>query len=133
MDGLYNLIATIVVAIIGLVGIIIQTKSKEKIEGTTDMLEETNKKIKETNDKIDNLRRESELNDIKINNKLDSTKLATLKIWLTTEMTKIRDGYYKPNEEQKRLLHEAKTEYNNLGGDSYVDDMFAEIKNKKLI
>ena len=119
MDSLLNFIATIVVAVIGLIGIVIQTKSKQKTE-TIDS-------------KIDALRKESEANDKVINNKLDSTKLQTLKIWLTTEMTKIRDGYYKPNEEQKRLLFEAKREYNLAGGDSYVDDMFDEIKSKNLI
>ena len=119
MEGLFNLIGTIVVAIIGLIGIVIQTKSKQKTE-TIDT-------------KIDALRKESEANDKVINNKLDSTKLQTLKIWLTSEMTKIRDGYYKPNEEQKRLILEAKREYNIMGGDSYVDDMFDELKTKHLL
>ena len=54
-------------------------------------------------------------------------------MWLITELTKIRDESYIPNEEQKRLIHEVKDEYNGLGGDSYVDDMFEDCKKKNLI
>ena len=119
MDGLLNFGATIIVAIIGLVGIVIQTKSKEKIE--------------HTNSKIDELRKESKTMDDILSTKLDATKLQTLKLWLITELTKVRDDVYIPNEEQKRLIIEAKSEYNRLGGDSYVDDMFDECKEKNLI
>ena len=119
MDSLLNFGATIIVAIIGLVGIVIQTKSKEKIENT--------------NSKLDELQRDSLNRDAKLSTKLDVTILQLYRIWLTTELTKVRDGVYKPNEEQKRLLFEAKKEYNNLGGDSYVDDMFDECKLKNLI
>ena len=119
MDSLLNFGATVIVAIIGLVGIVIQTKSKEKQDTISS--------------KIDALRIESKNGDATLSKKLDETKVQTLKIWLTTELTKVRDGYYKPNEEQKRLLIEAKSEYNKLGGDSYVDDMFEECKEKNLI
>ena len=119
MDSLLNFGATVIVAIIGLVGIVIQTKSKEKIE--------------HTNSKIDELRNESKNGDRTLSGKLDESKMQILKVWLTNELTKVRDGVYKPNEEQKRLLFEAKKEYNNLGGDSYIDDMFDECKLKNII
>ena len=119
MDDLLNFCATIIVAIIGLVGIVIQTKSKEKIENT--------------NSKIDELRKESKTSDDVLSTKLDATKLQTLKLWLITELTKIRADVYIPNEEQKRLIIEAKSEYNRLGGDSYVDDMFDELKDRDLL
>lgn len=119
MDSLLNFGATVIVAIIGLVGIVIQTKSKEKQESISK--------------KIDALRIESKNGDTTLSSKLDESKMQILKVWLTTELTKIRDGIYKPNEEQKRLLFEAKKEYNVLGGDSYVDDMFDECKEKNLI
>ena len=119
MDSLLNFGATVIVAIIGLVGIVIQTKSKEK-QNTIEQ-------------KIDALRKESKEGDTILSGKLDTAKMQILKVWLTVELTKIRDGLYKPNEEQKRLLIEAKSEYNKLGGDSYVDDMFEECREKNLI
>jgi len=111
--------ATIGVAIIGLIGIIIQTKSKEKQENMSKTL--------------DAMRKESKDGDKQLSGKLDTAKMQILKVWLTVELTKVRDKLYSPNEEQKRLLLEAKREYNNLGGDSYVDDMFDELKKSKLL
>lgn len=119
MDSLLNFGATVIVAIIGLVGIVIQTKSKEKIENT--------------NSKLDKFHKESLDGDNKLSMKLDVTMVQLYRIWLTTELTKVRDGVYKPNEEQKRLLMETKSQYNELGGDSYVDYMFDECKEKNLI
>lgn len=114
-----NLLATLGVAALGLIGIVVQTKSKEK-QSTIE-------------NKIDLLREESCREDKNIMSKLDKNHVQTLKLWLVTEMTKIRDGAYIPNEEQKHLIHEAKREYNFLGGDSYVDDMFEDLRARKLI
>ena len=119
MDSVWNLIATLGVAIISLIGIIIQTKSKERQENL--------KKV------LDDFRAESKQDDINLNKKLDLNHRDTLKLWLITEMTKIKDGLYIPNEEQKQLLHEAKKTYNNLNGDSYVDTMFDNLVNAGLI
>ena len=119
MDSLLNFGATVIVAIIGLVGIVIQTKSKEKQDSISK--------------KIDTLSTESKNADRTLSSKLDESKMQILKVWLTNELTKVRDGVYKPNEEQKRLLFEAKKEYNNLGGDSYVNYMFDKCKEKNLI
>ena len=119
MDSLLNFGATVIVAIIGLVGIVIQTKSKEKQDSISK--------------KIDTLSIESKNGDRTLSGKLDESKMQILKVWLTNELTKVRDGVYKPNEEQKRLLFEAKKVYNSLGGDSYVDDMFDDCKLKNII
>ncbi len=119
MEAILTLIGTIIVAIISLIGVIFQTKSKEKQDSI--------------DKKLDAFRKESKDDDIKLNKKLDDNHLQTLKLWLVTEMTKIREGNYKPNDELRSLIHEAKQEYNNLGGDSYVDSMFDELKDKKLI
>lgn len=119
MDAIYNLIATLGVAIISLIGIFVQTKSKEKQDSISQ--------------KLDLLRKESKACDTVLNNKLDKNRIKTLRMWLITELTKIRDESYTPNEEQKRLIHEVKDEYNGLGGDSYVDDMFEDCKKKNLI
>ena len=119
MDAVYNLIATLGVAIISLIGIFVQTKSKEKQDSISQ--------------KLDLLRKESKAWDTVLNNKLDKNRIKTLRMWLITELTKIRDESYTPNEEQKRLIHDAKDEYNGLGGDSYVDDVYEELREQKLI
>lgn len=119
MEGILNLCATVLVAIIGLIGIKIQTKSKERQENMVAKLEQ--------------IRVESKQGDDAIKNKIDKNRIATLKLWLVTELTKIKDGVYIPNEEQKALIHEAKREYNILGGDSYVDTMFEYCLNRGLI
>lgn len=119
MDSLYNLIGTIIVGIIGLIGIWIQTKSKEKQDNV----------LKQ----ITKLREESKHGDERLYKNIDDVKCQFLKMWLTNELTKVRDELYRTNEEQKRIIMEAKKEYNRLGGDSYVDDMFDECKDKNLL
>ena len=119
MEAILTLIGTALVAILSFCGVLLQVKSKEK-QASID-------------EKIDLLRAESKAEDVKINEKLDKNHMQTLKLWLVTEMTKIRDGAYIPNEEQKHLIHEAKRDYNLNGGDSYVDDMFEDLRARKLI
>lgn len=119
MEGILNLIATLGVAGISLVGIVIQTKSKEKQE---------NIELK-----LDTIRKESAAEDSKILNKLDKMEMYILKNWLVNEMTKIEDNVYAPNEEQKNLIHDAKKIYNDRGGDSYVDDMFDRLRDRGIL
>lgn len=119
MEIMLNFIATIIVAIISLVGVLIQTKSKERQDNIVTKLEQ--------------IRMESKQGDKAIENKLDKNQIATLKMWLVTELTKIRDELYTPNEEQKALIHEAKKAYNDLGGDSYVDTMFDDCIHRGLL
>ena len=119
MTELLDFIATLGVAGIGIWGIKIQTKSKERQENI--------------GLKLDALRKESEENDKKLVAKLDESQLLVLKTLLVTEMTKIKDGVYKPNEEQKAVIHEIKKKYNDLGGDSYVDTMFDSLVKDGLL
>ena len=84
-------------------------------------------------DKIEALRKESKDDDVKLHKKLDKQHINDLKRFLITEMSKIQNKYYVPNEEQKSILKEAKKEYNDLGGDSYVDDMYEDLREQKLI
>lgn len=119
MDGVLNLIATLGVALISLCGIIIQNKSKEKQDN-----------LKKS---IDDFREESIKNDSKIENTIIDVRMNVTKRYLVTEMTKIQQGDYVPNEEQKRVLKEAKDEYNKAGGDSYVDDMYEDLRHRNLI
>ncbi len=118
--------ATTLVAIIGLIGIIIQTKSHDKLKTQEELLNTVQ-------DKVDSLRTESKNDDKKLNEKLDSMELESCKRFLIVEMTKIKDGTYVPSEEQKRMLHETKKIYNDKGGDSYVDSMFDHLVDQQLL
>ena len=119
-------IATVLVAIIGLIGIYIQTKSNNKLKSQEDLL-------KTVDEKMDKFKKQSEDEDRKIHSKLDKMEMDNCKRFLIVEMTKIQDGAYVPNEEQKRMLHETKKTYNDKGGDSYVDSMFEKLQAKGLL
>ena len=119
-------IATVLVAIIGLLGIVIQNKSNSKLKSQEDLL-------KTVDDKMDKLKTQSIEEDKRLNKKLDTMDMDNCKRFLIIEMTKIQDGMYTPNEEQKRMLYETKERYNNDGGDSYVDSMFESLQAKGLL
>lgn len=119
-------IATIIVAIIGLIGIIIQNRSHTKLKSQEELL-------KTVDEKIDKLKTQSTEEDKRLNDKLDAIDMNSCKRFLIVEMTKIKDGTYTPNEEQKHMLHETKTRYNNNGGNSYVDSMFEGLQDKGLL
>lgn len=119
-------IATILVAIIGLIGVVIQTKSNNKLKSQQDLL-------KTVDIKMDKFKKQSENEDRKLHSKLDHMEMDNCKRFLIVEMTKIQDGHYIPNEEQRRMLHETKQLYNEKGGDSYVDSMFERLQNKGLL
>lgn len=119
-------ISTVLVAIIGLIGIYIQTRSNNKLKSQEDLL-------KTVDDKMDKFKKQSEDEDLKIHAKLDSMEIDNCKRFLIVEMTKIQDGTYVPNEEQKRMLHETKKTYNDKGGNSYVNSMFERLQAKGLL
>ena len=119
-------IATVIVAIIGLIGIIIQNRSHTKLKSQEELL-------KTVDEKIDKLKTQSTEEDKRLNDKLDAIDMNSCKRFLIVEMTKIKDGTYIPNEEQKHMLHETKTRYNNNGGNSYVDSMFERLQAKGLL
>lgn len=126
MDSFLSFLGMIIVAIIGLIGIIIQTKSHNKLQKQSDI-------VKTMDIKLDKLRAESKKDDFNLNKKLDENKMNDLKRFLIIEMTKIDQGIYQATENQKRMLKEAKDEYNRAGGDSYVDDMYDKLKDKNLL
>ena len=119
-------IATVIVAILGLIGIIIQNRSHTKLKSQEELL-------KTVDEKIDKLKTQSTEEDKRLNDKLDAIDMNSCKRFLIVEMTKIKDGTYIPNEEQKHMLHETKTRYNNNGGNSYVDSMFEGLQDKGLL
>lgn len=107
-----EVIGMVIVALISLIGVIIQTNS---------------------NSKIDQLRKESKDGDKKLEDKINYVNMNDLKRFLITEMSKIKQGAFIPTENEKRVIAEAKDEYNKAGGDSYVDDMYDELKKQGLI
>jgi low affinity Fe/Cu permease len=119
MDSVLNLIATLGVAIISLIGVVIQKGSKQDVS--------------KINKKIDKLREETLDADKALNTKVDELTMNNIKRFIITEMSKIQNQDYTPNEEQKRMLKEAKDEYNKAGGDSYVDDMYDDLRARNLL
>lgn len=89
--------------------------------------------MKSVKKEVNDLRKESKDDDVRLNEKLDTINMDVCKRFLIVEMTKIQDGAYVPNEEQKRMLHETKKTYNDKGGDSYVDSMFDKLLDKGLL
>lgn len=126
MDSFLSFLGMIIVAIISLIGIIIQTKSHNKLQKQSDI-------VKTMDAKLDKFRAESKKDDFNLNKKLDENKMNDLKRFLIIEMTKIDQGIYQATDNQKRMLKEAKDEYNRAGGDSYVDDMYDKLKDKNLL
>lgn len=123
---IFQSIATVLVALIGLAGIWVQTKSHTKIQKQESLLATVD-------EKIDKFRQESKSEDDKLSEKMDDIEMQNCKRFLIVEMTKIKDQAYIPNEEQKRMLKETKERYNARGGDSYIDDMYEDLRDKKLI
>ena len=56
-------------------------------------------------------------------------QLINYKDQLVTTMSRIENGYV-PTIEEKHIIHEQKAAYNELGGDSYVDEMWENLRNK---
>ena len=126
MDSFLSFLGMIIVAIISLIGIIIQTKSHNKLQKQSCI-------VKTMDSKLDKLRAEAKKDGFNLNKKLDENKMNDLKRFLIIEMTKIDQGIYQATDNQKRMLKEAKDEYNRAGGDSYVDDMYDKLKDKNLL
>lgn len=119
MEYWLSFFGMIIVAMISLVGIIIQTKSKDKQDNI----------IK----KIDDFRKESKEADDRLHTQIVESRMNAAKRYLVNEMTKIGEQHYKPTEKQKALLKDTKDEYNKNGGDSYVDDMYNDLRKKDLL
>ena len=63
----------------------------------------------------------------KLRNSLNEETLNRCKVDLINVMSRVQNGYTL-TEEERRILIEEKEQYNKLGGDSYVDDMFDRLK-----
>ena len=137
MDGILNLLGMIIVAIIGLVGVILQVKSKEKTESIDLKIDNIKREFTEKTDdfatELESFKKESTESDKRISEQIKGVRMTVCKRFLVTELSKIQEENYIPNEEQKRVLKDTKDEYNQAGGDSYVDDMYEDLRDKGLI
>lgn len=130
MEGILSFLGMVIVAIIGLIGVILQVKSKEKTESIDSKIDNMKKEF--TNELI-SFKEESTESDKRISDQIQEVRMTVCKRFLVTELSKIEEKNYIPSEEQKRVLKDTKDEYNSAGGDSYVDDMYEDLRDKGLI
>ena len=135
MDGILSFPGMVIVAIIGLVGVILQVKSKEKTESIDSKIDNIKKEFTKKTDDFTNelitFKEESTESDKRISDQIQEVRMTVR--FLVTELSKIEEENYIPSEEQKRVLKDTKDEYNAAGGDSYVDDMYDDLRDKGLI
>ena len=86
------------------------TKVKGEIQGS---IKDTEKSIK--------------ADIMKVRNSLSDETLNRCKVDLINVMSRVQNGA-SITEEERRILIEENEQYNKLGGDSYVDDMFERLK-----
>ena len=137
MDSILSFLGMVIVAIIGLVGVILQVKSKEKTESIDSKIDNIKKEFTKKTDDFTNelitFKEESTESDKRISDQIQEVRMTVCKRFLVTELSKIEEENYIPSEEQKRVLKDTKDEYNAAGGDSYVDDMYDDLRDKRLI
>lgn len=137
MDGILSFLGMVIVAIIGLVGVILQVKSKEKTESIDLKIDNIKKEFTKKTDDFTNelitFKEESTRSDKRISDQIQEVRMTVCKRFLVTELSKIQEENYIPSEEQKIVLKDTKDEYNAAGGDSYVDDMYDDLRDKGLI
>lgn len=137
MDSILSFLGMVIVAIIGLVGVILQVKSKEKAESIDFKIDNIKKEFTKKTDDFTNelisFKEESTESDKRISDQIQEVRMTVCKRFLVTELSKIEEENYIPSEEQKRVLKDTKDEYNAAGGDSYVDDMYDDLRDKGLI
>ena len=137
MDGILSFLGMVIVAIIGLVGVILQVKSKEKTESIDSKIDNIKKEFTKKTDDFTNelitFKEESTESDKRISDQIQEVRMTVCKRFLVTELSKIQEEDYIPSEEQKRVLKDTKDEYNAAGGESYVDDMYDDLRDKGLI
>ena len=137
MDSILSFLGMVIVAIIGLIGVILQVKSKEKTESIDfkidNIKKEFNKKTDDFTNELISFKEESTESDKMISDQIQEVRMTVCKRFLVTELSKIEEENYIPSEEQKRVLKDTKDEYNAAGGDSYVDDMYDDLRDKGLI
>lgn len=103
---------------------VIQIISNKKAKKQSDI-------VGEINIKLDDIKSISGKGDNKLHKRIDDLTMSLDKAWLIDFMSRAINGE-KFNMEQVRIAKEFKERYNELGGDSYVDDMWDSCQEKKL-
>ena len=105
--------------------VIIQVHNSNKGKKTDDLM-------KTIDGKIDKMKSESEEKDKELRNCIDEHHLRYFKDQLVATLSRVENGYT-PTVEERHILHEQKAAYNDLGGDSYVDEFWDRLIKKNLI
>lgn len=116
-------------AVCTLVGIIVQVRSNNNSKSNAKTHEDMMNKI---DAKIDTLQAKSDASDKELKECMIDHHLNYYKDQLVSMMSRVENGYV-PTTEEKHILHEQKAKYNDLGGDSYVDEMWDRLVKKELI
>lgn len=112
-------------AICSLLAVIIQVRGAGKQKKQDDL-------VKNIDGKLDVMKSASEERAKALWNSITEHQLRYFKDELVGTLSRIENGY-KPTTEEKHILHEQKAKYNELGGDSYVDEMWDKLIKKDLI
>lgn len=112
----------ITVALIGAIGIIIQSLISAN----------TNKKIKSNEEREKSIDNKLSAMEKRLTSKIEDTKLNSNKRFLVDFMRRCEKG--EPfSDEEIRYAFEAKEEYNRLGGNSYVDTKWDKLIEKGIL
>lgn len=112
-------------AICSLLAVIVQVRGAGKQKKQDDL-------VKAMDAKLDIMRDRSKKADDEIRASMKEQQLRYYKDQLVATLSRIENGY-KPTMEEKHILHEQKAKYNELGGNSYVDEMWDKLIKKDLI
>ena len=99
---------------------LVATLSANKKNNVNSVKEDIQKSIKTTEGII-------KADIMKVRKSISEETLNRCKVDLINVMSRIQNGS-QITEEERRILIEEKEQYNKLGGDSYVDDMFERLK-----
>ena len=118
-------IGVIFSALCSVVIVVIQVHNSNKGKKTDDLM-------KTIDGKIDAMKKESEEKDKELHDCIEEHHLRYFKDQLVATLSRVENGYV-PTVEEKHILHEQKAAYNDLGGDSYVDEFWDRLIKKNLI
>lgn len=118
-------IGIICTSLFALIGTIVQIKSNSKAKKSDEIMTSIDAKL-------DALKADSDKADKALRDCIESHHLRYYKDQLVVAMSRIEAGYT-PTTEEKHILHEQKAKYNDLGGDSYVDEMWDRLVKKELL
>lgn len=115
-----EIIVAIIVAVQTIIQVVIQKNfsNKDDVKKLIELIKQQEISSKKRDDELDK--------------KYKNIAMMYAKTYLIDLMSRIKKGE-NVNSEQIRLLYELKETYNNAGGDSYVDDMFDNLKINKFI